>query len=86
MSQDLALENGSGDDTSSITPGLLLLYLSWIETSSIAWVLADLFPPDKVKRWVYSPFSLLKLAILQDKKRISYRALVSTLTEEECRA
>jgi len=32
----------------------------------------------------YSPLSLLKLAILQDQKRISYRTLVSTLTTEEC--
>jgi hypothetical protein len=86
MSQNLALENGSGDDPSSIGYELLLSHLPWIEISRIAWVLDDFFPPEKVKRWVYSPLSLLKLAILQDKKRISYRALVSTLTAEECEA
>jgi len=46
--------------------------------------LDDLFSPAKIKRWVYTPLSLLKLAILQDKKRISYRSLVSSLTAEEC--
>jgi hypothetical protein len=84
MSQTLALEEGPGDASSSLGYDLLLLYLSWIETSPIMGVLNELFPPDKVKRWVYSPLSLLKLAILQDKKGISYRTLVSTLTAEEC--
>jgi len=62
----------------------LYLYLSWIETSLIAWVLDELFPPDQVKRWLYTPVSLLKLAILQDTKKVSYRTLVSTLSAEEC--
>ena len=91
MSQDLALQDGAGDlpasrhgDSSPLGTDLLLLHLSWIENSLVAWVLDELFPPDKVKRWIYSPLSLLKLALLQDKKRISYRALVSTLTAEEC--
>jgi hypothetical protein len=60
------------------------LHLTWIETSIIKWVLDELFPPDKVKRWIYSPLSLLKLAILQDTRKMSYRTLVSTLTAEEC--
>jgi len=38
------------------------------------------------KKWIYSPLSLLKLAILQDFKKVSYRILVSTLTAEECSA
>jgi hypothetical protein len=76
--------DGSGDGSSPIGYDLLLLHLSWIENSQIAWALNDLFPPEKVKRWVYSPLSLLKLAIVQDKKRVGYRTLVSTLTSEEC--
>ena len=84
MSEALALEEGTGDASSSIGYDLLLLHLSWIDKSPIMWVLHDRFPPDKVKKWVYSPLSLLKLAIVQAKKGISYRTLVSTLTAEEC--
>jgi len=84
MSQALASQEGTGDDSSSIGYDLLLLHLAWIENSLIAGVLNELFPRNKVKKWVYSPLSLLKLAILQDKKGISYRTLVSTLTAEEC--
>jgi predicted branched-subunit amino acid permease len=84
MSHDLALQEGSGDASSYICFDSLLVYLSWIENCLIACELAQLFPPEKIKRWIYSPLSLLKLAILQDKKRIRYRTLVSTLTAEEC--
>lgn len=84
MSEELALQEDTGNDSSSTGYDLLLSHLSWIDTSPILWVLYELFPPDKVKRWVYSPLSLLKLAILQDKKGVSYRTLVSTLTPEEC--
>jgi hypothetical protein len=86
MPQELTLHDGSGDGSSSIGSDLLLEHLSWIETSLVAWFLNDLFPPEKIKRWVYTPASLLKLAILQDKRGVSYRTLVSTLTAEECLA
>jgi hypothetical protein len=86
MSPDMSLQEGCGDDSSSIGFDSLLLHLSWLENSLIAWELDKLFPPEKIKRWIYSPLSLLKLAIVQDKKRISYRTLVSTLTAEECLA
>jgi len=70
MSLDFALPEGSGAYSSSLGYDLLLLYLSWIDTSPIVSTLHDLFPSDTIKRWVYSPLSLLKLAILQDKKKL----------------
>jgi hypothetical protein len=80
------LEDGSGDSSSVTGFDLLLLHLAWMDKSLVASVLDELFPPEKIKRWVYSPLSLLKLAILQDLKKVSYRVLVSTLTAEECLA
>ena len=68
MSETLALPEGSGGDSSSLRPDFLLLHLSWLDNSPIAWALHDLFPPEKVQRWLYSPLMLLKLAIVQDKK------------------
>jgi hypothetical protein len=84
MSQDLALQDGAGGEVSPIGTDFLVSHLSWIDTSLIALVLNELFPPEKIQRWIYSPLSLLKLSILHDKKRVSYRTLVSTLTAEEC--
>jgi len=52
--------------------------------SPIASVLDDLFPSHTIKKWIYSPLLLLKLLILQDQKKGSYRKLVSTLTADEC--
>ena len=82
MSLDFGLQAGSGDDSSFFGYDSLLQYLSWIENSLIAWYLDELFPPEQVKRWVYTPVSLLKLAILQDTKKVSSRTLVSTLSAE----
>jgi hypothetical protein len=63
---------------------LLSYYLSWIDTSPITSVLDDLCPSNQIREWKYSPLSLLKLAIMYDVKKVSYRTLVSTLTAEEC--
>jgi hypothetical protein len=63
---------------------VLAYFLSWIDTSIIASKLDELCPSNKVRKWTYSPLTLLKLAIMYDFKKVSYRTLVSTLTAEEC--
>jgi hypothetical protein len=85
MSDVLTLPEHTRDEPLVSDDDFLLKYLSWIENSPIMWILNSLFPPDKVKQWTYSPIALLKLAILQDKRKMGYRTVVSTLTAEECR-
>jgi hypothetical protein len=61
---------GLTDDCETFDCDALANYLSWIDTSPITYVLDELFPPDRVKKWIYSPLLLLKLLILQDKKKL----------------
>ena len=84
MLNDFDLYDGFADCCETLVSDSLSNYLSWIDTSPIAYVLEKLFPSESIKRWVYPPILLFKLSILQDQKKGSYRKLVSTLTADEC--
>ena len=84
MSNEFDLADGFAGDCETFDCDALATHLTWIDTSPLASALDDLFPSHTIKRWIYSPLTLLKLLILQDKKKVSYRTLVSTLTLDEC--
>jgi hypothetical protein len=70
MSNEFDVTDGFADDCETFACEALATHLPWIDTSPIASALDDLFPSHTIKRWIYSPLILLKLLILQDKKKL----------------
>ena len=69
MYSDFDLKSDSPDCSGPPACDFLANYLSWIDNSPIMPILEKLFPSCQKRKFVYSPLLLLKLLILQDKKK-----------------